>query len=639
MKNILFAAIMYMVGCGNETIKECPVVEMPEAPEFTASKKLPTPTKMVALFDYSCSMKGDYPLGYHKSYKETNSCSAESACNKGYFYAREEFASLFSSWLDGATPKGSTSELEILLFNEHTWELKPGKKLKKFSSLSFPYSVGTSSGSDIRQWLSQIPQKPTSKYGCNRTHTKEALQSVVDSLQEDAIIWLVTDNLTDKAQKGVINADDAKRNLDFYNYLESEENIQVVSAYPVNKTETCSWLCGRSLFVYGLFVSKNKEPLLHLIRDVVGEGTNAGLLWNTDLQKIAKDHSCAADTSQAKKGIPLRLKPMDNDVLTVEMNSLSIDGVKCSKQLNMETPRANCTAEVSITNNLNHQVVSSAHIELKNQTIAPSVNGTKPSWVGNVCGDTMKIKKWSDDSGKSGTDPNIIITDLKPKEKRIVTIDFSVNNPKIVHNNSIPTILSIAQTQKLNFKGELYVTVDKIKTTLETDPKDIKCIAGGEDLPSLFKSQTQSKAAHARQDFSFSLKNSGKESAILLLGLFGILGGLAVFLILRFQSMAVEVEVNGTVLPKNRITLPRISIKSISLDGGQLPWIRIRRGWGRNFTVSASGGYTLEQDDVGYRVYPSDDEGSAVSVRVLRGWHNDGGDTGFSVGGGDDASW
>mgnify|MGYP001380560487 CR=1 FL=1 len=88
------------------------------------------------------------------------------------------------------------------------------------------------------------------------------------------------------------------------------------------------------------------------------------------------------------------LKPMDNDVLTVELDSIAIDGVKCDKNLKMEDPVANCSTNVSITNNLNHQVVTSAHISLTNHTLDPNVDGEKPPWVGSVCADTMKIKSW-----------------------------------------------------------------------------------------------------------------------------------------------------------------------------------------------------------------------------------------------------
>ena len=52
----------------------------------------------------------------------------------------------------------------------------------------------------IREWIDNIPDNPyTSRkdQNPNETHTKAALDTVINMLEEDAIVWIMTDNIID----------------------------------------------------------------------------------------------------------------------------------------------------------------------------------------------------------------------------------------------------------------------------------------------------------------------------------------------------------------------------------------------------------------------------------------------------------
>ena len=195
----------------------------------------------------------------------------------------------------------------------------------------------------------------------------------------------------------------------------------------------------------------------------------------------------------------------DSDVLSVSLQSvLAIqyhDGVQKGKVYS----RSGCE------NTLNHQLVTKANVSLNQQTLYPNVEGENPSWIGDICANTLNVDKVD---GKPITNSQIEILDLKPKESRSVKIRFSLANPPIA-TSSFSEILAVAQTAKVSFNGELYVTVDGIETSLDIDKSELSCIAKSDDVPELFKAQTQSKPSTVEEEFSFKLKNSGNEQALL----------------------------------------------------------------------------------------------------------------------------
>ena len=609
---------MFLWGCSAPLVQHCDNVEMPAVSEIVPEEQVQLPTKSVLLLDYSGSMHAIYP---------------EKRGAEPYFFEVASFANVLASWLDSSTPAGSKNDFEIILFNDLPYNFSPNDSaISSFHPLTFPLNLGDATQENIKAWLTSIPANPYQTHAKpiapngGLTQIKVALQNVVNVSQDDMIIWLLTDNVEDQVATGT-SSEEANSNKEFYDYLKTEPSIKAVLGYPLKDSSVFK---ERSLMLYGIYHSKS-NPTSQQIRYIMGEGASTasmakGLLWNPTLGEKSKRYSC---NPQTNKGQAIRLKPIDTDVLTIDLHTSgnSTSAVKCDPNLSMESPKAKCTATVSITNNLHHQTVTKANISLKQQTLHPSVNGEKPSWVGDVCANTFTIESVD---GQSVQDSIIVLSNLQPNEKRELQIRFSMANPPI-STSSLSEILTVAQTPKINFDGELFVTVDGIETQLDIDKSELSCIAKSDNVPELFQTQTQSRPSTVEEDFSFSLKNSGTEQAMLLLFLFGGLGGLGIIGIMRFQGIGLEMLVDGRMHPESPFKLVRISQQKFGKQKGETPFVSISRGWGKNYKVTGVNGYVAEADpqDIGvYRLSRMDDDSDRIKVEVRRAFS--GGDSGSS---------
>ena len=604
MKKILLLSGLMIFGCSDPLTQTCEEAEMPIVSETIPEDQIALPTKSVLLLDYSGSMHAIYP-------EKRSSVSP----SEPYFFENAAFADVLALWLDTSSPSGQANQFEIVLFNDLPYNFNPQtKKISKFASLTHSLNLGDASKEDIKTWIQATPSnpyktaaKPIAPNG-GLTQIKGALQSVVDATTEDVVIWLLTDNVSDQAATGTSEAE-ASSNKEFYDYLKAEPSIKAVLGYPL---KDASVFKGRSLMLYGIYHSKN-DVTSQQIRHVMGEGTSAsavkGMLWNPDLGAKSKAYSCNPASNQGKA---IRLKPIDSDVLSV-----SLQQPVCPSNVTMESLKVSCTAIVNIENNLNHQVVTKANVSLSQQTLHPKVEGENPEWIGDICANTLSVDKVD---GKSITNSQIEITDLKPKESRAVKIRFSMENPP-VSTSSLSEILAVAQTAKVDFDGELYVTVDGIETSLDIDKSELSCIAKSDDVPDLFKAQTQSKPSTVEEEFSFKLKNSGNEQAMLLLLLFGGLGGLGLLGVMRFQGVGLEMLIDGRMHPEGPFNLVRISRKQFGKQKGDTPFVQISRGWGKAYKVSGVNGYIVEPDEHDlsvYVAYPMDDESDRMKVLIRR---------------------
>lgn len=594
------------VGCSKEKVDRYEDASMPEVETIVAEQSIKTPDKFIVMLDYSGSMKGIYE-------NEDATCLEPAK----YFYQKPEFSQLITDWLDASLPAKTPVSSEILLFNNRLWSVRTGKKgITKFSKLKYPMSFTNGAPNDFQDWFEKIPTNPKNKGETKaeqKTKTQDALKKVISAVEDEAIIWLLTDNLTDSGA-----SEEAQNNKRFYDELQKNPNIRAVLGYPVNLSDPNSWLCGRSLFVYGIYVAKN-TPSDQKVRVLFGEGdtptsAKSGVLWNNNLATLSKDYSC----NKTAKGKALRLKPIDRDVLTVRLNALSVDAVRCEKSITMEDKTAFCTAKITVTNNLNHQIVQSADIVLQNQTLRPTVNKETPSWMGDISPKSMKIEYWTDGDGQKNKQSQIKLTELKPKESTNLSVRFSFTNPKIRHS-SLSEIWDVANTSEVRFDGDLYVTVKNIKTSLQTDPKDITCISRGEDIPQIFEGQATSNEAHAKESIRFKLKNSGKEMALFLVTGIALLIGGFLFFAWKYRSIAVDVQIDeNPVQKKHQLLLPRLSKKRVSIDDISGAEIIIKRGTGKGFSVLAGSNSTLEPYRDGYHIASMDDPDTLFYVKVER---------------------
>jgi hypothetical protein len=150
--------------------------------------------------------------------------------------------------------------MQALLFNKGVWTFDGGRAQPASASVAFPWVMSSMEPGGLAEKLAEIPADPFKATGMNadETHMKPALQKAVEMVLaagDEGLIWLVTDNIADQSGGGV-SSDDARRNLEFYEYLRSEPRLQLVYAYPVHDGDACTWLCRSSLFVYAVQVSK-----------------------------------------------------------------------------------------------------------------------------------------------------------------------------------------------------------------------------------------------------------------------------------------------------------------------------------------------------------------------------------------------
>jgi hypothetical protein len=622
MRTLSFFVYGFLFGCSDPLVEECENVEMPLVSEFLPEGDVILPTKTMLLLDYSGSMHAIYP----------DSRSSASPIEP-YFFELSGFSDVLASWLSTSTPTGDKHDFEIVLFNGKPYKFNAvNGRTSRFKNLSFPLDIGSAKESEIKSWIDAIPDVPYSSAAGianpnnsgNTTKIKEVLETVVGSINDDVVIWLLTDNLVDKKSLGTTSAE-ANFNREFYDYLKTEPTIKAVLGYPLKSPSVFK---DRSLMLYGIFHSKG-NPSSQQIRHVMGEGASSasakkGLIWNPALGSKSKSYSCNPATNQGK---PIRLKPIDTEVLTIELDpkALEVNKVDC-RSPKMGDPKVKCTATVSVTNNLNHQIVSKAEISLKQQALSPKVNGKNPSWIGDICANSLNLEYWTNANGQQIRNSTILIEELEPKQTQSVQIRFSMKNPP-VSTASISEIFAVAQTPKVDFDGELFVTVGGIETRLETGKSDLSCIAKSDELPELFRKQSQSKPSTVEEAFSFKLKNSGNEQALLLLLLFGGLGGLALIVVMRFQGVGLEMLVDGRMHSEGPFKLVRISKKEFGKQKGDTPFVRISRGWGKSYKVTGVNGYIVDVNELddAYVAYPMDDESEQTKLVIRRAFS--GGDT------------
>ena len=120
-----------------------------------------------------------------------------------------------------------------------------------------------------------------------------ALEAVLGGINQDTIIWLVTDNILDSSQSA-----ESQRAKRFYTALKKDSRIKGLVAYPIHEAESCSWMCGTSMIAYGIYVSPKSELSDAQFRAVMGQepdstaALESGLLWNPQLQELSKKSQC-----------------------------------------------------------------------------------------------------------------------------------------------------------------------------------------------------------------------------------------------------------------------------------------------------------------------------------------------------------
>ncbi len=585
------------------------------------AKAGPRPMRAVLLLDYSGSMFA----GYDKP--ATSSCAL---CKAGgthrngqsFYYSDPSFQRFVAGLVDAATPTGAAIELRALLFNKGLWTFDDGNTAAAPSTLTFPWAMASLSSSDLARELQNIPADPFKATGRNadETHIQPAVERAVNAVlagADEGLIWLVTDNIADQSGGGV-SAADAQRNLAFYDYLKREPRLQLVYAYPVHDTAQCTWLCGSSLFVYGLQVSSRKRADVNEVDRLsgghlgAGAATADGLLWNSAMQGLIAGHAGAAPAHLA--GVPLRLKPMDLNAVSVSFQKTpegKTQPLRCkrSAEFGDSVP---CVATLVVKNNLRHERIDSARLVLEGGTLLPHTRESprRLPWAGAVCAGGIKATAATadvDDKGQFKLGP------ILPGEEQVLQVRLLV--PVVAVAPTSPgEIIDVAMTDSLLIEGPMTARVRDVHASLLVPKADRQRVYGADALPQIFTERSEAEVV-ARFPVVAAINNDGKLQALLLVGGLVVVLLLVGLLLFMLQPAYCTVFVDGVEAERFRMT--RLASRDVEIRGQR--YGRVKRGVGPPQFVPAKGSQARRTGSA-WLVAPTG--GSEARIELRQGWRS-----------------
>ena len=578
--------------------------------------------RAVLLLDYSGSMYGGYDKPASTSCPSL--CKAEGTRRNGqpYYFSDASFQRFMATLVDAATPTGSSISMRALLFNKGLWTFDDGKTTAAPATLTFPWSTSSMSSSDLARAFATIPADPfkaTSK-NADETHIQPALERALNGVLaggDEGLIWLVTDNIADQSGGGV-SSDDARRNLAFYEYLKREPRLQVVYAYPVHDTAQCTWLCGSSLFVYALQVSSRARADVVEVDRLsgghlgVGAATADGLLWNTALKGLTAGHAGKAPEHLA--GVPLRLKPMDLNAVSVGFAKTpegKTQPLRCKRSAEFGDA-VPCVATLVVRNNLRHERIDSAKLVLEGGTLLPHTRESprRLPWAGAVCAGGIKATQATasiDDKGQ------FLLGPILPGAEQTLQVRLLV--PAVAVAPTSPSqILEVAMTDALLIEGPMTARVRDVHASLVVPPGERSRVYGAAALPQIFTDRSEAEVV-ARFPVVAVINNDGKLQALLLVGgllLVLVLIGLLLFVL---QPAYCTVLVDGVEAERFRMT--RFASRDVEVRG--LRYGRVKRGLGMPQFVPAKGAQARRTGSA-WLVAPGG--GSEARIELRQGWRS-----------------
>lgn len=641
---VLLMVVLHVVigsGCNQQHAPPCPdedKVERSQNIEMRTVDAITDPTaggklsgnaatgvramKEILLLDYSGSMYGGYSRNPPPNCPRCKATS-EKRNAQPYHFELPEFRALVASWLDGVAPEGSDIKMQPLLFNKFLWLPTPTGAVQVTSAaqLTYPWQLSKMKMTDVAEALRVIPADPfrATSTAANETHMRPALEQAMSFLGGEGIIWFITDNISDQSGTGT-SPDDAARNLAFYNLLRDDPRLQLVYAYPLfDGDDKCTFLCGSSLFVYGIHYAPTQRASFEEENRLSGnhmsttEPSADGLLWNAALRDEGKKHagvwSTGGDGSEMA-GVPLRLKPMDVGIVEVDFKrdekGLPVP-IQC-KQTSEFGQRIPCRATLVVKNRLRDQIISSMSINLQNDVLLPRSAGKqqRTPWASAVCSRYVSIREVAgadsveqvneDGSIQPNTQPNtqpnaqpnvgasstrFLLSNLRPGQSR--NVEVTIMLPAIsISPASLGEQLDVAFTDKLFLEGSMRAKVENVRTQLIVPAEQRQSIYGAGNLPALFTSKSQSEV-QVRFPVKVPVNNDGKLRAFFLLAALILAAVLIGFILFRWQPTFVAVVVDGVEL--ERMRLLRFDSRAVEYRSKTLG--RVSRGAGAaSFTPS-----------------------------------------------------
>ena len=598
-----------------------------QGPAFTGPSR---PQRVVFLLDYSGSMFGGYDNGRANCWMKPVKGKIPTAKELvQHYYGISQFKDFLGQLMDAATPVGGPTQADIVLFNAKVWRATLQGPKEFAASEALAGDVATGEGPEpFKAGIDAIVSNPykVDMVAPNSTESSAALLRVIDGLPDEGVVWLLTDNYADQ---GV--TDDVAGNRAFYDLLAHDPRIQVVAFYPLHLHGPTTWMCGSSLVAYGLYVSKHERaPSEEVARvwgtDSAGQGPlEAGLLWNPKLKALYESYGGSSPQFPDLSGTPMRLKPVDQNVLTVAFVPFTEkdgqDRVLHCGRASFDEPMK-CEAQIVLRNVLRHQRVDHARLDVSNLTLAPSRADKSQNaipWASSVCAGEMKVSKWViPETSQDGTSSPIDLGAIGPLQSRTVQIAFDVP-PVTVGYDGISQLKDVALTDAFELRGVLQANIGDVVTALHLDISTFKDVYGIENIPASFRGSKTDRLrieGPARARFT----NDGQRLAIMMLAGLIALVAVVLFFGVLMQRVYYTIRVDGA--EHARIKLRRFGRFAIAVRGRTVALAV--RGFGGDARLTGGPGWRLKQDGPnGFIAAQADGrDPDDHRVELVRGWTN-----------------
>lgn len=579
-----------------------------ETPGLPPAKTGPRPLSSMVLVDYSGSMYG----GYAKTPAAgCSTCRATPTSRAGqpYFFAEPAFDAFLGRFLRAAHRGPEVQSGRLFVFNRALYEVNDGGTLSRPLS-SIPAAPAVDANA-LAARAAAIPDSPFAATGKNagETHLAAALKKALASMPDEGVVWVVTDNIADSSGAGV-SAQDAARNRAFYDVLRSDPRVHAAFAYPVHQGDaTCSFLCSSALYVYGIYVSGHARPpaaeLDRLAGGLLGGGHTmaGGVLYHGELR-------ATLGALRGEDAVPLRLKPLDVDVLDVALakdKRGKTRPLRCKRGVSFGE-NILCGARLVLKNRLQHQRILRADVHFENHTLWPRSTSGPVDWMAPVCRGLVKTK-----GRQKGAKVGAPITVGPIEPGASAAVDVYVLIPAVsAKPEGVGEWLDVAVTDQVLLEGAFAAAVTNVRTTLAVPPSDHGRVYGSDALPALFKSRTE-----RRIDVIFPVRvavdNDGRLTALLLAGTLLSVLTLIGLLVLKFAAVRCRVLIDGVTADTLRMT--RWSSRKIEAGGRVIGYAK--RGFDARVRFVPAKGITARPVGSAWRV----DTGSGERrVEIRAGW-------------------
>src|SRR5436305_11148758 len=170
-------------------------------------------------------------------------------------------------------------------------------------------------------------------------------------------------------------------------------------------------------------------------------------------------------------------------------------------------------------------------------------------------------------------------------------------------------------TNQIVLAGLRKAGIQDFHTSLVIDKNHFAQVYGSAQLPEIFR-EGRVASTSATYQIHTRLFNNGQALALLALLVIGVVGGLILLVVMRFQAKQLTVFVDG--IERARLSLPRLSRREIEVEG--IVRAHLWRGWGSGPKMIPRRGVRVRRDGPAWLLKIGDEIGEEHRIEIQRGW-------------------